>query len=81
MAAMSLIAVGKAALLVFIVLGCAIVVTAYVRNRRRVRPGRDPMAAGYLDLINGGVPPNPLPDWAEDEDGPEGRPDHPSPKR
>lgn len=59
------ILIGKVALVAFIVLGCAVLVIAYVRKRRSVRPVRDPSLSGYADVVYGGVPPIPQPEWAE----------------
>jgi hypothetical protein len=61
----SLILIGKVALVAFVVLGCTVLVFAYLRKRRTVRPVRDPSLSGYADVVYGGVPPTPQPEWAE----------------
>ncbi|MGE2818022.1 hypothetical protein ACQI5H_23195 [Mycobacterium heidelbergense] len=64
---MTWLLIGKMALLSFLVLCCTVLVVTFVRNARRVGPLRypNPYASGYLDLIHGGVPPTPLPQWVD----------------
>jgi hypothetical protein len=81
----SAILIGKVALVAFIVLGCTVLVIAYVRKRRSVRPVRNGSLSGYAEVAYGGVPPTPRPEWAEGAEapgdhpgltGPDGAPSH-----
>jgi len=62
---MSLLVLGKIALVVFLVLGCSALVISYLRRRPKggPQPLSDPNASGYLDLYGGRVAPTPLPEW------------------
>lgn len=82
---MNWLLLGKVALLAFLVLGCSVLVITYLRKSRGGFPPRsaDPYASPYLDLMHGGVPPTPLPEWVEsaEADDSEGRGDqHPPPE-
>ncbi|QLL07442.1 hypothetical protein [Mycobacterium vicinigordonae] len=67
---MDALIIGKVLLLGFIIVGCGIVISAYVRRRRAgVRPWRNPYAAPYLDIYDGGRPPMPPPPPAITEPG------------
>ncbi len=59
---MTMLLLGKVALLTFLVAACGVVVVTYVRRRRAgVKPWRNPYAAPYLDMYLGGLPQIPPP--------------------
>ena len=67
------LAVGKIALVTFLVAGCAVLVVTYlIKLRRPGAPRRE--ASGYLASALGYMPPTPKPEWVDweedsDEDG------------
>lgn len=65
------IAVGKVALIAFIIAGCAILVITYVRKSRRGGPRwMDESQYGHFASMRGSMPPMPLPEWVDwDDDG------------
>jgi hypothetical protein len=78
---MNWLMLGKIALIAFLVLGCSVLVITYMRKSRGVPPrSTNPYASPYLDLMHGGVPPTPLPQWVESAeacDGDSGGDQHP----
>jgi hypothetical protein len=59
---MTALLVAKALLLGFLIVACGALTVTYVRRRRAgVQPWKNPYAAPYLDMYQGGMPPVPPP--------------------
>jgi hypothetical protein len=69
--------IGKIALLAFLAMALLVLVIAFIR-KSRAHGFPTPQGSSIYSPFGGQMPPNPLPDWATQDDEPEPRQDFPN---